>query len=106
MSNETLDRILNATLGVLAAAGGLFSILGVVALSLAIFSSGPQGYYVQAAETGYTSSVYQNIRFGQDRLVFYGPNGNAWQVFKMITEPPPVPESNFKTLELKDTVNL
>lgn len=103
MNNDTLDRVLNAVLGVLASAFAFASVFGAVALALAIFASGPQGYYIQAAETGYTSNVYEDIRFGFDRLIFTGPNGNAWEVYRFVTTPEP---THVKKLSARETVNL
>ena len=106
MSNDTLDRVLNTVLGVLASAGAAASVIGVAGLLLMMLCSGPQGYYLKAAKTGFVSSVYEDIKWSPDRLVFTGPNGSAWQVYNMLTVPEPEPDPPYRTLELKDTVQL
>ena len=103
MNDSTLDKVLYAVLGVFAGSLSAASVVGVVALTLHLFCSGPQGYYIEASSRGYTSSVYQNIKFGTDKLIFTGPNGNAWQVYTMVTTPAP---THVKKLSARETVNL
>ena len=61
----------------------------LVAMFFMIFISAPTGrYYVEAAKTGYLSSVYQDIKYGGDRKIFTGPNAQAWEVYSFMTYGP------------------
>ena len=106
MSDSLVDKLLNTLMGVLCAMGTLLAIFGTIAATMAIFFAVPQGYYIKASGTGFTSAVYENIKYGEDRLVFHGPSGKAWKIYLTLSKPPVEPESRFKTLELRDTVQL
>lgn len=68
-----------------------------VLLGLTVFGQKPNGYYIEAAPSGHVSQVYQDIKWGPDRLIFTGPNGQAWQVLYFVENPglpvPPLPKN-------------
>lgn len=93
---KLIDSALDGLLIVLIICIGITAILGIWFGILAVFSAYPTGYYIEASESGYVSQVYQNIKYGKDRLVFTGPNTQAWEAYFYMTKPEP--ESLYKTL--------
>ena len=76
---------------------GFAAVLGMWYLVGAAFLSHPTGYYIKANESGYVSEVYQDIKYGEDRLVFTGPNGAAWEAYRYLTKPEaPVPVPRYQ----------
>ena len=67
-------------------------VFGIALLFLTIFCQVPTGTYYVEATSGYTSMVKEDIRFGTDRVIFYGPNGAAWNVYGFLKNSPlPLP---------------
>ena len=104
MTTEKLgDKCLNI-LGIAVVASLIVVLVcGTIAFGNAVFAAEPLGYYVQAHKTGYTSEIRQDIRFGEDRVVFQGPNGNVWKVYEFLTKPE---ETIIKQLSQRDVVNM
>ena len=97
------DKSLDILVAVVAASGITALVFGVIAFGFAVFAATPVGYFVQAHDSGYTSEVREDIRFGEDRVVFTGPNGNVWKVYDHLTKPE---ETIIKQLSQRDVVNM
>ena len=95
---KALDNMIDGFLMILCTGASVIVIVGVWFMMLAMFNAHPTGYYIKASESGYVTEVYQDIKYGTDRLVFTGPNGMAWEAYKYLTKPELKPEPLYKTL--------
>ena len=95
---KLLDAVIDGLQLTLYFGGCLAVMSGIWFMMFAIFGSHPTGYYIEASKSGYVSEVYQDIKYGKDRLVFTGPNGPAWEAYKYLTKPVPKPEPLYKTI--------
>ena len=67
--------------------------------TLALTRGGPTGtYHLEAEDTGYISSVYQDRAYDRDTLIYRGPNGQAWEVYRYVTGGTPTRDPGKTTL--------
>ena len=93
-----MDRVGDIFIGIMAALASFLAATLVVLLFLHIFLAGPTGeYYVKADYQGYMSSVYADQKYDGDRLIFRGPNGQAWKVYDFVTSPSTLVQDPGKT---------
>ena len=82
----------NDIIKAVALVSGLVAGMLVAGLVAVLFFSYPQGFYINA--TLYTKgavAVYQDIKFGPDRIMYVGEPATAFRVYMRLTEGPPPP---------------
>ena len=89
MSDNFLNKMGNLFISSLLGGLMISVVFGIALLFLTTFCQMPTGKYYVKAQSGFTSAVKEDVRFGTDRLVFFGPNGAAWNVYGFLKNGPP-----------------
>jgi hypothetical protein len=91
----------------------LYTCSGLIALGAVLMClAHPTGqYHVRSVPDtdGAIAEVKEDVRFGEDRVLFRGVSGKAWQVYFLIEGPPtvaPEAEEQPQSLPLREQVKL